>query len=170
VTSSASPLKSHQNPVSINSFSPPPRLSLLHSAKQASRAAFWCCAVPSAETLTRRAGGAGSLQLLRTNTRLRELMWDGNGTTVLGFEAFAAVSCPPSTPLPKVNTNCTTPSLIPAVTGHTGSQLLLRTDNCPQPKEAQPLSHALNIRSIEHFDSSALWSDGPEVTLNWLFP
>jgi hypothetical protein len=26
------------------------------------------------------------------------------------------------------------------------------------------------IRSIQHFDSSALWSDGPEVALNWLFP
>jgi hypothetical protein len=34
------------------------------------------------------------------------------------------------------------------------------TDNCPQPKEAQPLSQL----------DSALWSDGPEVALNWLFP
>jgi hypothetical protein len=36
------------------------------------------------------------------------------------------------------------------------------TDNSPQPKEAQPLSQ-LDIRSIQHLDSSALWSDGPEV-------
>jgi hypothetical protein len=43
------------------------------------------------------------------------------------------------------------------------------TDNCPQPKEAQPLSQ-LDIRLIQHFDSSALWSDGPEVALNWPFP
>jgi hypothetical protein len=35
----------------------------------------------------------------------------------------------------------------------------------PQPKEARPLSQ-LDIRSIQH--SSALWSDGPEVALNWL--
>jgi hypothetical protein len=33
------------------------------------------------------------------------------------------------------------------------------TDNFPQPKEAQPLSQ-LDIRSIQHFDSSALWSGG----------
>jgi hypothetical protein len=45
----------------------------------------------------------------------------------------------------------------------------LRTDISPQPKEAQPLSQ-LDIRLIQHFDSSALWSDGPEVALNWLFP
>jgi hypothetical protein len=31
----------------------------------------------------------------------------------------------------------------------------LRTDNCPQPKEAQPLSQ-LDIRLLQHFDSSAL--------------
>jgi hypothetical protein len=43
------------------------------------------------------------------------------------------------------------------------------TDNCPQLKEAQPLSQ-LDTRSISHFDSSALWFDGPEVSLNWLFP
>jgi hypothetical protein len=43
------------------------------------------------------------------------------------------------------------------------------TDNCPQPKEAQPLSQ-LDIRLIQHFDSSALWFDGPEVALNWAFP
>jgi hypothetical protein len=38
----------------------------------------------------------------------------------------------------------------------------LPTDNSPQPKEAQPLSHALdNIRLIQHFDSSAqVWSGG----------
>jgi hypothetical protein len=29
------------------------------------------------------------------------------------------------------------------------------TDNCPQPKEALPLSQ-LEIRKIKHFDSSAL--------------
>ena len=40
------------------------------------------------------------------------------------------------------DTNCTTPSLIPTVNGNT-VQLPLRTDNCPQPKEAQPLAHAL---------------------------
>jgi hypothetical protein len=43
------------------------------------------------------------------------------------------------------------------------------TDNCPQPKEAQPLS-PLDIRLIQHFDSSALWFDGPEVAINWPFP
>jgi hypothetical protein len=43
------------------------------------------------------------------------------------------------------------------------------TDNCPQPKEAQPPSQ-LDTRSKQHLDSSALWSDGPEVTLNWPFP
>jgi hypothetical protein len=31
----------------------------------------------------------------------------------------------------------------------------LRTDNSPQPKEAQPMSHAHDIRLIQHFDSSA---------------
>ena len=45
----------------------------------------------------------------------------------------------------------------------------LRTDNSPQPKEAQPLSQ-LDTRSIQHFDSSALWSDGPEVALIGHFP
>jgi hypothetical protein len=43
------------------------------------------------------------------------------------------------------------------------------TDNCPQPKEAQALSQ-LDIRSIQDFDSSALWSDGPEEALYWPFP
>ena len=42
------------------------------------------------------------------------------------------------------------------------------TDNYPQPKEAQPLSQ-LEIRLIQYLDSSALWFDGPEVALNWLF-
>jgi hypothetical protein len=51
----------------------------------------------------------------------------------------------------------------------TRSLASLRTDNCPQPKEAQPLSQ-LDIRSIYHLDSSALWSDGPEVALNWVLP
>jgi hypothetical protein len=27
-----------------------------------------------------------------------------------------------------------------------------------------------DIRLIQYLDSSALWSDGPEVALNWLFP
>jgi hypothetical protein len=39
------------------------------------------------------------------------------------------------------------------------------TDNCPQPKEAQPLSQ-LDIRIIRHLDTSALWFDGAEVALN----
>jgi hypothetical protein len=43
------------------------------------------------------------------------------------------------------------------------------TDNCPQPKEAQPLSQ-LDIRLIQHLDSSALWSDGPEVALILHYP
>jgi hypothetical protein len=35
----------------------------------------------------------------------------------------------------------------------------------PSPKEAQPLSQ-LDIQPIQHFDPSALWSDGgPEVPL-----
>jgi hypothetical protein len=38
----------------------------------------------------------------------------------------------------------------------------LRTDNCPQPKEARPLSHALTS------DSNNIWT--PAVALNWLFP
>jgi hypothetical protein len=46
------------------------------------------------------------------------------------------------TTTPKMDTNCTTLSLKPPVNGN-GSQLLPRTDNCPQPKEARPLSHAL---------------------------
>jgi hypothetical protein len=37
----------------------------------------------------------------------------------------------------------TAPSLIPTVNGNTVSQLSLRTDNCPQPKQAQLTSHAL---------------------------
>jgi hypothetical protein len=40
--------------------------------------------------------------------------------------------------LPKVDTNCTTVN----VTRFTAS---LRTDNCPQPKKAQPPSHALTF-------------------------
>jgi hypothetical protein len=43
------------------------------------------------------------------------------------------------------------------------------TDNCPQPKEAQPLSQ-LDIQFISHFDSSALWFEGPEAALIGYFP
>jgi hypothetical protein len=41
-----------------------------------------------------------------------------------------------------------------------------RTDNCPQPKEARPLSHALTSDESQHFDGS--WF-GAEVSLYWYF-
>jgi hypothetical protein len=46
----------------------------------------------------------------------------------------------PSQALPKVDTNCTAPSLT-MVTRFAAS---LPTDSCPQPKEAQPLSQLDN--------------------------
>jgi hypothetical protein len=51
-----------------------------------------------------------------------------------------------------------------------GSQLLRRADNCPQPQEARPRSHA---RTTFQFNltfrllGSSVWS---EMALNWLFP
>jgi hypothetical protein len=77
---------------------------------------------------------------------------------------------PPLPPpaLPKVDTNCTAPSLIPTVDGNT-VRSFSGTDNSPQRKEAQPLSHGSDIRLIQHLDASAL-GFGPEVALNWLFP
>jgi hypothetical protein len=50
------------------------------------------------------------------------------------------------TALPKVDTNCTAPSLKPTVMV-TRFATSPPTDNCPQPKEAQPLSQ-LDIRLI----------------------
>jgi hypothetical protein len=64
---------------------------------------------------------------------------------------------------PKMDTNCTTLSLITTVTGN-GSQLLPRTDNCLHPKEAQPQSHAL-ATSINYILTSSAWS--VEGALNW---
>jgi hypothetical protein len=45
----------------------------------------------------------------------------------------------------------------------------LRTDNCPQPKEAQPRSHTLSHPTNTTFGLLGSWF-GPEVALNWLFP
>jgi ankyrin repeat protein len=78
---------------------------------------------------------------------------------------------PTGTALPKVDHSCTsTPSLIPTVMV-TRFAASLRTDNSPQPKEAQLTTVSRsNIRLNQHFDSSAQWSDGPEVAHKWLFP
>ena len=46
----------------------------------------------------------------------------------------------------------------------------LRTDISPQRKEARPLSHGLTSDLYDFLSSRPLWSDGPEVALNGLFP
>jgi hypothetical protein len=67
-----------------------------------------------------------------------------------------------------VDTNCTALSLITSLISNTVRNFPTH-GQLSQPKEAQPLSQ-LDIRLMEHFDLSALWSDGPEVALNWPFP
>ena len=44
--------------------------------------------------------------------------------------------------------------MIPTATGDARFAASPRTDNCPQPRKL-PLFHALDIRLIQHFDSSA---------------
>jgi hypothetical protein len=67
--------------------------------------------------------------------------------------------------LPKMDTNCTTPSLIP--TGTVTVRSFSTHGQHPQPKAAQPLSQRSDIRLIQYLDSSRF---GLEVALNWLFP
>jgi hypothetical protein len=70
--------------------------------------------------------------------------------------------------LPKVDTNCTALSLMPTIIGNTFAASL-RTDICPQRKEARlcfTFGHPFNL----NFFLFGSVSDGPEVALNWPFP
>jgi hypothetical protein len=86
-----------------------------------------------------------------------------------GGEQRACASPPEPTTLPKVDTNCTAPSLIPTVNGNTVRSFSTHGHQSAAKGSATTVSRS-DIRSIQHLDSSALWSDGPEVALNWLFP
>ena len=57
------------------------------------------------------------------------------------------------TTLPKVDTNCTAPSLMPTIIGNTFAASL-RTDICPQRKESSSTSHARNPFNLNFFDSA----------------
>jgi hypothetical protein len=72
------------------------------------------------------------------------------------------------TTLPKVDTNCTTPSLIPTVTGNTVRSFSTHGQQ-PAAKGSSTTVSRSDIRLIQHLDSSAQWL-GPEVALNWPFP
>jgi hypothetical protein len=72
------------------------------------------------------------------------------------------------TALPKVDTKCTTPFLIPTVNGNAVRSFSTHG----QLSAAQGSSTAVSrsdIRLIQHLDSSALGL-APEVALNWLLP
>jgi hypothetical protein len=72
------------------------------------------------------------------------------------------------TTLPKVDTNCTAPSLIPTVIGNTVRSFSTHGHQSAAKGSSTTVSRSA-IRLIQPFDFSALWSDGPEVALNWLF-
>jgi hypothetical protein len=54
------------------------------------------------------------------------------------------------TTLPKTDTNCTAPSLMPAIIGNMFAASL-RTDICPQRKESSSTSHARNPFNLNFF-------------------
>jgi hypothetical protein len=72
------------------------------------------------------------------------------------------------TTLPKVDTKCTTPSLIPTVNGNTVLSFSTHGQQSAANGSLTTVSRS-DIRLIQHLDSSAL-GFGPEVALNWLFP
>jgi hypothetical protein len=72
------------------------------------------------------------------------------------------------TALPKVDTKCTAPSLIPTVNGNTVRSFSTHGHQSKAKGSSTTVSRD-NIRLIQHLDSSASWF-GPEVALNWLFP
>ena len=57
------------------------------------------------------------------------------------------------TALPKMDTNCTALSRMPAIIGNTFAASL-RTDICPQRKESSSTSHARNPFNLNFFDSA----------------
>ena len=66
---------------------------------------------------------------------------------------------------------CTAPSLIPTVNGNTVRSFSTHGQlSAAQggPTTVSRSEHPINITYM--LDSSALWFDGPEVALNWLFP
>ena len=80
--------------------------------------------------------------------------------------SFAA-SPPPLATLPKVDTNCTGPSLIPTVNGNTVLSFSTHGQHSAAKGSSTTVSRS-DIRLIQHLDSSAWF--GPGVALNWLFP
>jgi hypothetical protein len=87
----------------------------------------------------------------------------GNATASADMRAPArpfSGSAPPGAP--KVDTNCTTPSLIPTVNG-TRFSASIRTDTSPQRKEARPRSHARHPKNST-FGLLGSWF-GPEMAL-----
>ena len=73
------------------------------------------------------------------------------------------------TALPKVDTKCTAPSLIPTANGNTVRSFSTHGQPSAAKGSSRPRSHALIIRLIQHLDSSAhglvrRWA------LTWLFP
>jgi hypothetical protein len=70
------------------------------------------------------------------------------------------------TTLPKVDTNCTALSLMPTIIGNTFAASLARTSVRSERKLVHvSRTHPFNLNFLIR-----LWSDGPEVALNWLFP
>jgi hypothetical protein len=65
--------------------------------------------------------------------------------------------------------NCTAPSLIPTVNGNAVRSFSTHGQQSAAKGSSTTVSRS-DTRLIHHFDSSALWSDGPEVALTWPFP
>jgi hypothetical protein len=61
------------------------------------------------------------------------------------------------------------PTLIPTVNGNTVRSFSSHGHQSAAKGSSTTVSRSA-IRLIQPFDFSALWSDGPEVALNWLFP
>jgi hypothetical protein len=78
-------------------------------------------------------------------------------------------ACADMATLPKVDTNCTAPSLIPTVNGNTVRSFSTHGQQSAAKGRSTTVSRS-DIRLIRYLDFSALWSDGPEVALNWRFP
>jgi hypothetical protein len=73
------------------------------------------------------------------------------------------------TTLTKVDTSCTALSLIPTVNGSTVRSFSTHGHQSAAKGSLTTVSR-FDIRLIQHFDSSALWFDGPEVALIGYFP
>jgi hypothetical protein len=63
----------------------------------------------------------------------------------------------------------TAPSLVPTVNGYTVRSFSTHGQQSAAKGSSTTVSRS-DLRLIEHFDSSALWSDGPEVALIVYFP